>query len=603
MSRRRDECNAGAGNCSRHALATRPAQEQRPLSSKIANEVFRSLDSITFSFSGDASSTMTFRTHGFVRARSARSEHGTVVHLQLLTGTLTLDGSNIFLDSSLHSYLESLGLVVADQQIRAHGRRLQDSGVVVTGFFSFFEEFEFEALPDDVEKPRSPSKPYRMTVLERKPCKSVDACKSKIFDGEFLPGYDAATNSIATRVEFVETETWTMSIARVPHHPTQQLLTFTDHTSKTTRLIQFTSEDFPTRCGTEDYTGEEAFFDAAEWYVTYVRAVEREEATYELLDEEYTVPSSTNRFFHLISRNVSNDASDEEAIIHFEDDSATLMMKRSFIPNAVGEGWEVEEVIVLNLEEINDTSAEELLSQYVDLFDCGSETNQTMNTEFPVVDWFVFDESAEEILFYAQDFIDVASGGIGSYWGKAVRSTDFLLQILASEEEQLLASAQNVTLNLTVDDTDGRDRRLASVVTFPSSSITDCVESPMLSSSHRKITFCRTKAWPNMQSDCPGCTCETFSATQSNSNGQGWYGSGAVSVGDYCVTPGHFGFAGTLEAGYQASVKLKKRGTGIECSFGAYGSVTGSFGHFGYKCSDGSTQFSACRNEKAREHA
>eukprot|EP00971_Amphidinium_carterae_P129511 2565098-Amphidinium_carterae.1 len=217
VSRKDDEgvCSSGTGNCSRHALATRPAQEQRPLSSKIANEVFKSLDSITFSFSGDASSTMTFRISGFVRARSTRSEHGTVVHLQLHVGTLTLDGSNIFLGSSLHSYLESLGLVaVGGQQTRAHGRRLQASEALVTGFFSFFEEFEFEALSDTLEKPRSPSLPYHMTVLERKPCKSVDACKSKIFDGEFLPGYDATTNSIATRVEFVETETWTMSITR-----------------------------------------------------------------------------------------------------------------------------------------------------------------------------------------------------------------------------------------------------------------------------------------------------------------------------------------------------------------------------------------------------
>jgi len=597
-------CNNATGGCSRHALATRPAAEPHQLSSRIANEVFKSLDSITFSFNGEGSTTMTFKIHGFVRARSARSEYGTVVHLELLKGTLTLDGSNIYLDGSLSSYLESLGLMAADQRVQTHGRRLQDGQAVVTGFFSIFDEWEFEDLPDGVEKPRAPTLPYRATLLERRPCPSVEACKSQFFEGEFLPGYDAATNSIDSRVEIVETEAWSMSITRVPNHPTQQLLTFSDHVAQTTRLIQFAAEDFPTRCSTDNYTAA-GHFNASDWYMTYVGDVERQETVYELLDEVYTVGSSTNRFFHLISKNVSHDTPDEDAIIHFEDDSATLMMKRTFIPNAAAEGWELEEVIVLALEEINDTRADALFDQYADLFDCGiNETDEealNFRTDFPVVDLNVFSESLDDVLFYAQDFIDVDKLGVGAYWLKAVSSVAFLQQTIADEEEALVQSA-TLTNATNVSAAEG-DRRLFGITFISWLMYQQCILMPVLKKGDESIEFCRWKSWAADQKDCEGCSCDGFSVSggpaYNTDSGTGWYGSGSLGIGDFCVSPYKFAVLGMVEAGHTTGYEKKFKGIGFKCFVSLYGRATARYGKYGYKCAAG---IKDCSDHKNNEY-
>eukprot|EP00971_Amphidinium_carterae_P348132 6490337-Amphidinium_carterae.2 len=176
--------------------------------------------------------------------------------------------------------------------------------------------------------------------------------------------------------------------------------------------------------------------------------------------------------------------------------------------------------------------------------------------------------------------------------------------MLASEEEQLMASAQNVTWNLTDDDTDESDRRLASITAFPSSSFTTCFgPMPTLTNQERTMMFCYSKAWPNTRSDCPGCTCESFSAQLASKidedGGYGWFGSGAVSLGSYCVSPGKFAVSGTLTAGFKSVVKKKKKGVGFDCYFTASVSASGSYSKFGYKCS---SDIAACVQEKDDEY-
>eukprot|EP00971_Amphidinium_carterae_P346584 6488144-Amphidinium_carterae.1 len=95
------------------------------------------------------------------------------------------------------------------------------------------------------------------------------------------------------------------------------------------------------------------------------------------------------------------------------------------------------------------------------------------------------------------------------------------------------------------------------------------------------MMFCYSKAWPNRRSDCPGCTCETFSAEygskiDEDDGGYGWFGSGAVSLGSFCVTPGKFAVSGTLTAGLQNVIKKKKKGVGFDCTFRASVSAQGS---------------------------
>jgi len=437
-----------------------------------------------------------------------------------------------------------------------------------------------------------------MTVLERRPCTTVEACKSTVIEGEYLPGYDAATHSITTRVEIIETESWVMTIARYPNHPTQQLLTFTDHVARTTREIQFTSPEIFTRCRSDNYTTL-AHFSADDWYVTYVQDVEKPEAVYDFLDESYTVNSSINRYFHLISKNVSADTPDQDAILEFEDDLNTLLMKRAFVPNASAEGWDLQEVIVLDVEEINDADAASILEDYAELFFCGNESNDTMTlrSDFPVID-DPFDETLEQVLFYTQEFIEIDSLGFGSYWSEAVVGQDALLELYATQQAELEAMMES---NITNES----DRRLASIEGVPSSSSLWCIPSKTLSNKDTSISFCHHLAWPNRRSDCPGCMCNTFSvsggpAEQRGAAQSGWFGSGSVSLGNFCVYPGRFGVSGTVEAGYVAVLKQKKKGVGFDCELRAFGSVTGSYGRYDYKCSNDKA---GCLKEKEGEKA
>jgi len=514
------------------------------------------------------------------------------VHLDLLKGTLTLDGSQVYFDDALSSHLESLGLWVAGQQVHAHGRRLQDGQAILTGIFSIFEDWEFAELPDTFVKPQAPVLPYKVTILERRPCKTVQACQSQYIDGEFLPGYDSETNSIMTRVEVIETENWRLSTERLPNHPTQQLLTFTDHTAQTTRLIQFTDFDFPTRCVDKNYTAPSSFLDPDEWYVTYIGDVERKEKEYEVLDESYTAKSSTNRVFHLIHRNASWDVPDQEALIHFEDDSATLLMKRVFVPDAAAKGSNLQEVIVVDMQEINSTHADLLLDDYVELLDCGkNDTSNVMKSDFPIVDGeAALEETLDQVLFYVQDMIEVGSLGIGPYWQKAMGMVNALHEA-AQEQESFLEEA--IYTNDT--DEDGSDRRLLNgrqlvkVSTLGSKTTSSCFQTIGIKSSDPTIRFCHKMTTPTKQSDCPDCYCATFGITSgpaTSANGVGWYGKGAVKMGDFCIDAGEYSLGGYIEAGYIAGYSKKYLGVSVGCSIRAYVRGEGNTANWYYACRD-----------------
>jgi len=454
---------------------------------------------------------------------------------------------------------------------------------VVTGIFSIFDDLDFEALPEGMEPPKGPTLPYTMTILERHPCPTSDKCKSKIFDDEFLPGYDEATNSITTTVKIVETETWTMTITYLPNHPTQQLLTFSDHTALTTQLIQFTKEDFPTRCATENYTAPHPVFNSDDWYITYVGDVEREEVTYEVLEELYTVPSSTNRFFHLITKNMSGEGSGEEAIFHFEDDSSTGQLKRTFVPSAVLEGWTIQEVIVLDFEEINETRAKWHLIDYADLFECdGKQPNGFLETDFPVIGSDPFAESLATVAYYAQDFIEMNSRGTGWYWQTAVTNKNMLFEAFAEEEAKIQEELKKNTVNAS--NASESERRLLLNTNDKSTSI--CVPLVKADSSWQTGDLCYTFSWPDDPTVCKDCYCHTIKAKEDLAKVEtGWWSSGAASVGDYCVTSGQWGATdGEFVIGLRASIEKSKNGADFDCEIGIDGSAKARTGEYGWSC-------------------
>eukprot|EP00971_Amphidinium_carterae_P255325 5068818-Amphidinium_carterae.1 len=165
---RRDGTCTNATCSSDSTLATRAAEEQRPLNSSYADAVFENLDRFTIGFTAPDGYTtrVTFKVHGFMLVRSVQSVHGTFVKLRVLDGTITLDDASIHLSEDLATYLESQGLVTSDQDASAFGTRLQTGLASVLGIFGYFDEATYPDLPDDQEPPRSPSLPYVAIMVD-----------------------------------------------------------------------------------------------------------------------------------------------------------------------------------------------------------------------------------------------------------------------------------------------------------------------------------------------------------------------------------------------------------------------------------------------------
>eukprot|EP00971_Amphidinium_carterae_P112315 2224681-Amphidinium_carterae.1 len=93
-------------------------------------------------------------------------------------------------------------------------------------------------------------------------------CKSKVFEGHHLPGYDAASDSILTVVTVVVAEDFSITTERFPNHPVQEAITITKHAQQTTQHFQMLSESV-TRCYNETYTPMQVLGVDA-WYAVYL---------------------------------------------------------------------------------------------------------------------------------------------------------------------------------------------------------------------------------------------------------------------------------------------------------------------------------------------
>eukprot|EP00971_Amphidinium_carterae_P050258 990337-Amphidinium_carterae.1 len=114
------QCNNRTGECSplpnggySHAVATRAAEEMRFLSSRTADDVFRNLDKISLALHGldGVGMNMTLKVHGFMRTRSNTNDCGSVVRLDVLHGTVIIDGSDIHFDHLLLQHFEAQGVL------------------------------------------------------------------------------------------------------------------------------------------------------------------------------------------------------------------------------------------------------------------------------------------------------------------------------------------------------------------------------------------------------------------------------------------------------------------------------------------------------------
>eukprot|EP00971_Amphidinium_carterae_P133866 2652326-Amphidinium_carterae.1 len=169
------------------------------------------------------------------------------------------------------------------------------TGTDILGIFSHFDDLEVRCEEGDAAvRPKSPKLPYRVTMLEKRPC-IEGKCDSMIFQDQKIPGYDTASDSVWTYVTALVAEDYSVSFATWPNHPGQELITVTDKLAETTFVYQV-HESAIARCWNETYTPI-APMNESDWHVVYLGEALRAETVIEYLDQTYTIPASTNRVF------------------------------------------------------------------------------------------------------------------------------------------------------------------------------------------------------------------------------------------------------------------------------------------------------------------
>jgi len=618
-------CNA-EGGCSRHAVATRKAEEGHKLSSRIADEIFANLDRIDFAISPPAGITtqLTLRLHGFYRARNDNSVCGTVVHLITLHGTLTLDDQALHLDDQLSSYLASNGLdgiVLAQGQATGHGRRLQEGTVSALGIFNYFDNLEFKCEHPGVQKPRTPRLPYMATMLKKRPCVSKGACRSTLLAPRQLPGYDAASDAIITSHIAVVTETKKLTVDQFPNHPGQELLTIIDHVAQTTETFQFSryaGEEMNGvhRCGSQKYsaTPEIGLEDA--WWVTYLGEGYREPASYNIAGITHDVPATTNRVFRLASK---NSTSGKDAV-DFEDDPVTLRPKRMFLRQARSVGMDVEEVLYTDFQELDEASASAEMAKFNDYMQCPDAVSE----RFPEVSDDVFTEMEYDVLFYAHDFHDDEEwrDRLDGYWQHAIsvfgsdgfddfeditpvvfnfsNDDDALNNGTDDSEERRQLSTPRRLQKPGLDSTgpeihrrrvyvDGGHRRRGVVI--PPPPFSDTPPNPEYYETDPTEIYAKTfdfgtsalkyeMFWPNGG----GYICYRVTGKNSGSSNVGWFATGGLAVGDYCEEKGNFAIEGRVQVGYAWYVEVDFGVITAGCDLSVDGFIEGAKSTYKYNC-------------------
>jgi len=572
-SRRLSECSSTGADANETcaptaAVATRLAEVERRLSSTIPDHVLRNLDKINFQLA-DGVSTFTFRVEGFTRVL-APSLCGSLVHFNVHDGMITLDDSNVYFDESLSMRFARLGLSLSEMTM--HGRRLQET-TVTYGLFSFFEEYNWNCTT--VSQPRSPSKPYTMKTVVRRPCATEQMCQSSLLSSQAKPGYDEETNSILVEQTKVETEEFSMSIERYPNHPLQYRVTITDHVQKTHRRFQVfnSSAHFCSNRSYEDAVGN-ATDTLSKYFPAYLGLHDIEGTTVAFPWGPVQIPARQIRRFRL-------QPNEGEAVlplpVDYEDDAATLLPTGLLFYGARDLPLDVEAIMVEYIREGEASGAADL-RQTFDLW-C-SDVDAIVN--LPVM-MSPFTEEQTHIEFYTQElwkqedgddegwlaaFAGELTEGLGSYWGRTLQA----------------------------EDDDNLGRRLLSPRRLSQSNrhsrrLIDSLSIALPPDGDASIDL----EW---STDNGGCYTLGGSVSSAASP---WSLSGALSAGKGCPKPSALSAGkviatssvrGQLQLAYGWSIKKEKKISALfwsakvkmECDLEIYGYISGTTGLFEYKC-------------------
>eukprot|EP00971_Amphidinium_carterae_P339497 6477337-Amphidinium_carterae.1 len=529
-----DTCNNATGLCpagsiKAHAMATRPAEESRGLSSRIADSVFQNLDKLNFQLE-DASGSfnVTFRVHGFMRVPKSPSTCGTLVYIDVLNGAVILDDTIMYFDDKLAEHFKSRGLDVDSMTTTTPtGRRLNSNLALIQGIFSLFDDVDFGCEAAGVS-PQSPTLPYRMTVLEKRPCFSAEKCKSQIFEGQMLPGYDAESDSIITIMEALVTETLTVNVQRFPNHPTQELITVLDHTTKTAQKYQVNEDTDVLRCYPGEYKPEVAF-NSSGLIPTYLGEEARAARTFSVMGETVTFPSSTHHMFRIELGSSSDVVSGS---IDMDMDASNMLPSRIFVGSARRDNLTLEESMMM-VEELSATDAQGLVDTYTSVLTCTNvQGAPKMTTSFR--------ESMIAVSYYVKDLPlkpNAAWAVSESYWSHALDTVNetFKDEYYASVNATRRLTQQTQAFTIPLDP-DGSGIKLS---------------------------------W-NLNNGF----CFSAEGTGPDNSLSPWSVHGKISAGDTCTGFNGWGALGQITVGYTIGKKFDIMGY----EFGCEGSIEGTLG-------------------------
>eukprot|EP00930_Biecheleria_cincta_P016115 TRINITY_DN1321_c0_g1_i2.p1 TRINITY_DN1321_c0_g1~~TRINITY_DN1321_c0_g1_i2.p1 ORF type:complete len:948 (+),score=188.99 TRINITY_DN1321_c0_g1_i2:115-2958(+) len=542
-----------------NALATRPAEIPKTLSSTIPDRLIKEMAKITIT-GVDKISHMTIHITGFSRAL-APSKCGSLVYLSSQHGTITLDDTDLHFDASLAARAENLGIELGEMS--AMGRRLS-SGFMVAGLFSFFDDYEWEC--SSVLAPKSPTKPYVMHTLKKTPCPTAAACNSKLSTASgtvTLPGFDEESNAVVSAETIVETDKFVLSIRRFANHPYQQRVQLVDHVQKNVKTFQvFKGEGY--FCQNDSYAAvvDNATDTMSSYFPAYQGKAARPEMQFHLPWGLQTVPARNVRVFRLQPKPDVDGAL--PLPVDYEDDETNLLPTQLSFIDARELDFDVEEIVVQNISENAAAYAQQLYNAYV--VGCG-ETGNT-NLEVPQMT-SPLEEELTVVDFYVQQYIaddDMdRSIEMSEYWKKAMQIED---------ESNLQAEQTNQTRRLLSPR--DRQRRLQ----FSGGQV--LFELDMGSGSKLSAS----------QGGAVGPDCLAVTGSMQNP-GSPWQLSGTLALGMHCAAPANrFSVDGSVRLSYgwkmKKDFKLKvlfwKTKISFECGLELYGVIGGRAGEYSYDC-------------------
>jgi len=546
---------------------------QNALASTTPDHILHELKKLKIS---DGSMSLELRIVGFSRV-IAPSKCGSLVHLEAPHGMIVVDDTDIHFDEGLSSYLGQRGIAV--DEVSAFGRRLS-SAASLNGFFSFWEEYQWEC--SGIQKPVSPQKPHIMKILRKHPCASYKECASKVDPAgplayHSLPGYDVDTNTIITQETVISTDDFDMSVIEMPNHPGQQLVTVTDHVSKTHWSKQIyedaiQTEDQAFHCKSMKYADavENAtnnMFD--KYFASFIASGPMEAQDLELPWGSVNVPARTLRHFRMVPTESGEDAEAIPLTIDYYDDVKTLEPMRMYFNDARKLELDTQEILVLTSDGgASASAAGATLRKELDI-PCATEAELGL----PVMT-SPFEEDIANVKYYVNAMIRDAAKITTSYWLNAIQAPS--LNGTATEDARRLESDDQPLLNKRLNSEDRAllNRRLAPQGSFKVwETIVD------IDLGNAKFKFERgielTTGMPCVVGALQGGECLPTGS---------WKTIGTFQVGA-CLPPwSALSVTGRGELHWCWGFEMKFTLVEAKCELGIFGYIMGTTGSYGYNC-------------------